>query len=606
MPAAIDVESPEIGTVATMNINQLSVLAGWAALGLLFTGIGLLIRRACGRPAEAVDELFTAFWMGWCGSVLILQIWHFFLPIQTPARVLISALGLLGLAAGGLKPWKALGLGSIRLKNLTPLLALCLVAYVLSERALGGAQNGDSPMYHFPVMRWYEQYAVVKGLGNLFSAFAFNQSYFFYGAILDIGPFRDNVNHLANGIFLLVLLGRMILAIARVLAKGAAAGPENLFYALCAPGVATLVFNLNLTSPSPDFPIFVLGIVLSAQVLRVAAGSEPSAFPDYDLLAVSMTAAVGITVKMSFAGIAVASVPLALLFAYLRQDRPRRLDYRNLLLVSIITAAAIGPWMMHSIMLSGYPLYPSAILPMPVQWRMPPALMQEAWSNVHMWSGAWYRTMWNFGYVIQFLISAGCDCRDILLPLGISLAGVAFLILHYLVRLIIRGKEKPSMIPIAILLPTIAALTFWFAGAPRPRFAGAVFWVMTAQIVLLCVERSPGGNAGNWTRRVVMLFMLSVAALPFFDGKPLLRHLNRFEIQQGPKLVEVQLPSGLVIYYPGLIGTCGMGPLPCTARPQPGLRLIRPDDMGAGFYIEGQSAPADQSGTDHLPDNGRN
>ena len=73
MPAAIDVESPEIGTVATMNINQLSVLAGWAALGLLFTGIGLLIRRACGRPAEAVDELFIINFRGACFYVILLN-----------------------------------------------------------------------------------------------------------------------------------------------------------------------------------------------------------------------------------------------------------------------------------------------------------------------------------------------------------------------------------------------------------------------------------------------------------------------------------------------------------------------------------------------------
>jgi hypothetical protein len=82
-------------------------------------------------------------------------------------------------------------------------LLLLAVGLVLARLALRGAGNGDSGLYHEPLIRWSLEYPIVTGLGNLHVRFAFNQSYFLYAAMLGVGPLANLSAHLANGLFML-------------------------------------------------------------------------------------------------------------------------------------------------------------------------------------------------------------------------------------------------------------------------------------------------------------------------------------------------------------------------------------------------------------------
>src|SRR5262249_12052759 len=132
-----------------------------------------------------------------------------------------------------------------------------------------GPQNGDSGFYHIPTVRWLLTYPVVPGLANLFAALAYNQSYFLYVALLDVGPFAHRSLHLANGILVLVLLASIVLGLSRLARLRMACRPRDLFQALLLPAAMGLVFDLNLTSPSPDIAVFALWIVLSASLLTL-------------------------------------------------------------------------------------------------------------------------------------------------------------------------------------------------------------------------------------------------------------------------------------------------------------------------------------------------
>jgi hypothetical protein len=64
-----------------------------------------------------------------------------------------------------------------------------------SLRALGGPRNGDSGLYHVPTIVWHLATRLPPGLGNLAAPFAYNQSFFLWAALLDVGPLPGRSTH---------------------------------------------------------------------------------------------------------------------------------------------------------------------------------------------------------------------------------------------------------------------------------------------------------------------------------------------------------------------------------------------------------------------------
>ena len=349
--------------------ETLLVACAWGVIGLVFTGIGALFRRACGAPTTDAAGWLTCFWLGWALTIFALQLWQLVLPVDVRAAAALAAVGAAGVVASGTGPWRVLGRG-VR-TSWPALLMFAAVAAWLANRALGGPQNGDTGLYHIPTMRWLAEYPIVPGLGNLYVAYAFNHSYLLYLALLDVGPFAHGSHHLANSILLLVLFGHVLLGIFRALRRRPCTA-EDLFYALCLPAAVTLAFDLNFTSPSPDFPVFVIGVVLTGHLVRLLAAPPDGPAPTVDLLALAVLAALGITVKLSLAGLALTTVAIAAVRWLLH---PRAADagrVRTLVAAVLLGALGVVPLMVRGIILSGYPLYPSTVAGVPVSWRVSP------------------------------------------------------------------------------------------------------------------------------------------------------------------------------------------------------------------------------------------
>jgi hypothetical protein len=242
---------------------QALVLGTWAAIALVLVGLGSLVRRAGGATARDANDLLVSFWLGWAVLVLALQIWHLFHPIDGAARATCIAAGLLGLVLGGAEPWSRVLPGIPR--NLPALLAAAALAIWLSNHALAGARYGDVAAYFVPTVRWLVEQRIVPGLANLHAHYALNQSYFGYVAALEFGPFAGRSFHLANGLVVLALGLRVVLAAWRLLRLGRAIDPQDAFYALLAPGIFALVVSIWFTSPSPDVGVFALGSVASGE-----------------------------------------------------------------------------------------------------------------------------------------------------------------------------------------------------------------------------------------------------------------------------------------------------------------------------------------------------
>ena len=132
---------------------------------------------------------------------MFLQVWHIFAPVDWRALALVCAGGFAGLHAHRKeisccileRPRKALRL----------VVMLLVTAAWLSNHTVMQPYVRDSGLYHLTAIRWCAEYPVVPGLGNLHGRLAFNNSFFLYAAMLDVGPFIGKSHQLASGLLML-------------------------------------------------------------------------------------------------------------------------------------------------------------------------------------------------------------------------------------------------------------------------------------------------------------------------------------------------------------------------------------------------------------------
>lgn len=556
-----------------------TVLGCWVFWFPVFAGVGALFWK---RPG--FDGWMLRFWAGWSATLFFLQLWHFVLPVDGRA---VAATAVLG-GAGLLRSAGETG-GAVRLlaRRWFVVPAVLAVALWLSQLALGGVRNGDSGLYHLPVMHWTAEYPVVPGLGNLHVRFASNQSALLYAALCDAGPVPGIGTHTMNGLLILVLLAQAMAGARRVLAGGAQAARSDAFLALFALPTAALALTLNLTSPSPDIPVFVCGAALMAMLLRFAE-RPPGPDSDGNLLAIAVFAVAGVTVKLSLAFLSGAALAVAALH-WLRRARPdRRRAAKAMLAMAAIVVVGFGAWVARNAVLSGTLVYPVPSTALDLEWSVPVAIIDAE----RRFIGTWNETLslaaladWN--WLKTMLRSFGWERWDMAAPLLIAAVSVVGVVLRLPLR---RRSAMPHAL---LLLPTLVALASWFVVAPLPRFAGAALWALAFQLLLWAVD---GVAPRALPRLLVATALVAPLLAPWLQGAPALSGLRSFEPESPPRMEPRVLPGGLEVLVPRN-DVCLDGPLLCTPTPIPGLRLRQPGNLGAGFRFDPELAKEGAAGT---------
>ena len=347
---------------------MISVLFAWSGLCLIFIGVGLFIRRSFGLTVQGAESVLTAFWIGWAFAILFLQLWHFNFKVDWRVLVVLMAVSTAGML------WNWNDLWHTITKRFPQKCALCfvllLMAIWLANRAIGPPMNFDSGLYHLTSVRWAASYAIVPGLGNLHYRIAFNSSYFLYVAMLDIGPWAQKSYHFANGLLLLVLFTQILLSGFKFF--NGSDRVYDLFNILLLAPVLKQALDVNVSSPSPDLPVFILGVVVSSQLLALLANSQYlRRETGYAVFFITALASIGITIKLSFLVLGGATSLLALIIWFARSSsQGGTADRRTLAWVTICAAVVLVSWMIRGIILSGYIAFPSVMGSFPVEWRI--------------------------------------------------------------------------------------------------------------------------------------------------------------------------------------------------------------------------------------------
>jgi hypothetical protein len=557
---------------------QWLVLGAWWIVALVLAGLGLLVRGGGETSPSAAEDLSLSFWCGWSTLVLALQVWHVAYPIGDAARVFVAVAAAIGLVLAGVRPWIGVARGAPRHGIL--LVASVGLALWFSNHALAGARYGDVAAYFVPTVRWLVEYRIIPGLANLHAHYALNQSYFGYVAALEAGPFMLRSFHLANGLLVLVLGLRVLLAWARLVRLGRATAPVDAFYVLVAPPVFAYPLSIWFTSPSPDVGVFALGVVASAELIALVTGQ--GARRRFHLRTVALLAVTGVTVKLSFAGFAATILPLAFVLWLVRAEPPARVAAREGLVLAGLGLVAMGPWMARNVVMSGLPLFPSSVIAVPVEWRVGTDV--EGWLRNTVYVGGWHAILGDPRWFSGILRNWGWASPEVGGPIMVGsvalLAALPPRAWHML-----RGAG-PAPLPLALVLPSLASLLFCIVLSPVPRYAGATVWVLAATGILL-VAGDAISRARSPLRPLVLLLVAAATAGMLRTGMdPLWLPIHDFEVVAPIRWEPRRLATGSTVNVPIGIEACGNAPLPCTPYPNPALRWRRDGDLAAGFMLD--------------------
>jgi len=426
-----------------------------------------------------------------------------------------------------------------------------------------------------------------------------------------------------NGLMTVVAIAPGVAELLRLRRRGPPPGPVALLRILSLPAFVLFAMNEATATPSPDDFAWVLSIVVFERAATglLAARARPDRPPHPPLLP-ALLCALLVTVKLSTAVFAVVTLAVVVTALALRARATagRAGLPLNLALVAAVAAVAGLPWVLRNIVLTGYPLFPSPVAGLAVDWRVPERIAEfapDAVLAIARHPGDEGRPIRDLTAVMsRSLVQSshpdamtreafheriretpwfGPWLRDSLRnPLiAACLAGPAILLPALgLLRRRPRGlQDERTLDP--LYLPIVAALAFWLHAAPAIRF-GLPFLLMmnllpAAQILARFARgtRLPGGVAA------VAALLLSAAALA--NGFPARSRLWRTTVLAAPmraKMASFTTRSGLVLHVPAHDVRCFDAPLPATPFRNPGLSLRDPArGLAGGFKNEDPPPP---------------
>ncbi len=461
---------------------MLLTLILWALMAALTYVVGswLVPPRTFARSG---DRILAALWVGF---VIVSNIWlafALFLPLT-----FWRTLGVTTFVLGGLQLYRwrrdpaRNGLATLNVTALPSGLWLTGAAGLAELALLRSAvvAYGDTPNYHYQSVLWLETYGVTPGVALLDCRLGFASAWYAFVAPFDACMWWHKRIGGAGGFPMALLWLHICLTIARAQRNAAQVSD---WFMLVAGGLMFALFTYTyvaLDSLSTDTPTLTLVVAAVWALLRgTETPPHAAAAPDGHRQRLPATIAVPVVLAFGAFTCKLSSTPtvagVVLWALWQTRHQPRRwlgLVVSGMLLAAPVTVAR---WMM-----SGYPLFPSALGAYPVEWAYPPAKLEPLrvyirefvrWSwhlppynlETSRYSAGW----WDFSWLPRWL-----QIETVLaLYLVVSfITGVALL-----ARRTSHRDARPWVVGIAW-----AGIAYVFAAAPTLRYGLSFFVILPA------------------------------------------------------------------------------------------------------------------------------
>ena len=573
-----------------------SVLASWFLFFLLFSGLGNLALRLLGWRLDSGSRMLDSFWLGWLLTLGLLQLWHFFYPVNDLALLLLALLAAVSLY---LQRRVLKGIARRLLAYRSFWLVFGLALLWLSNRALGMPIAYDTGYRDIQAVMWIDSYRIVPGLANLFASFAYNHSVYLYDALLDSFIWSGRSIYVATGLLLMVYLAYAIHSALRLYRSRSAADVRWswLFATLTIPYIMhyTVAWG-GITHFLTDTVVDLLGFLALIYVLDFLQYWRPKAgAPPFQLARLAILILTGFTIKQTFA---VFGLALAVLVVFVWLWRGgARMGRRPIAAITLLLGLwALGvllPWMMRGVITSGYVAYPQSIGRIEVDWALPAEHIEQRQralaTNTRWRGGDENEILRSWSWLVPWLERLLSFVMTTRVPALITAGSLGFYALG-----LWRNRDRatgggPGLI---VLLPLCLTLVIWFFSFPNDKYVRYIFWSLGTLSLMLALF---SWRSVSWRVRILVLYALTALCLVYVLYA-IIRH-ETWPLPAGPEdgfyahflppVKEFETDSGLIVNVPDShINQCWHIPLPCTPAPVAGLSARVPGDIGQGFRIQ--------------------
>jgi hypothetical protein len=206
------------------------------------------------------------------------------------------------------------------------------------------------------MIEWLSKYGTVFGFALVHHRFGYTSSWFALSAPFNVGALEGRSSAVLGGLTLLIVSFHLSVICKYIFTKREVKTDWFLAaaYLICLP--YTLIETLMSVSPSPDFPVYILTIIITWALLILCSSraANPS-LTDSPARLIPLILSIGaVSVKLT-------SLPLlavAIVFCVFRTG----MNVKKLIVIASLTMVLISPLILANVKSTGCPLYPSTVL----------------------------------------------------------------------------------------------------------------------------------------------------------------------------------------------------------------------------------------------------
>lgn len=325
------------------------------------------------------------------------------------------------------------------------------VAYFTSR----GNFHTDTNIYHAQNIRLYEEFGLIKGMGNLQYHYGYNSLYLAFAALMSLKWLLPWSLHTTTGF---IEISLCVYAFHHL--KSFRLRTHHLEDAGC---VAILVYALvNLCgsmSPATDYPTMFLSLYMIAGWLR--AMEKKSHYSVYALLSV-FSVFLGV---MKLSSIAMAAVVILPAFYLLKEKKWKEIAYYLGLGILILL-----PYLVRNVLITGWLIYPVESLDLfSVEWKIPKEYLHVDAAQIRVWGKCLFDVSKEDWTVRQwFPLWIENKERYELMFLGCVILGGILSLGNLIYKWVSKVQISVELLTLYIGIGASAAL--WFVQAPFIRY----------------------------------------------------------------------------------------------------------------------------------------
>ncbi|GBR74218.1 hypothetical protein NO1_1435 [Candidatus Termititenax aidoneus] len=460
---------------------------------------------------------------------------------------------------------------------------------MLSYNQWLGKGGGDTDLYHAQIVRWYNEYGTVAGLGNLHNRFGYNSSWLVLAAVADNWLWDARSAWLLPALYLLGGGAYFMYELLFAKRKGI------FFYSAVIWGWLVLIFLYLAPSLYYDNPPHFLNAILLLEAYYLLTDSRKTFVKaDVDNLALLLMLSVGVFMLKLTGFITLVMVGLLSVYVLVKMQKQLLCDW---LKIFIVPSAAILVWLARNILVTGYLVYPypNPVLALPLDWTMALDYVRADYEGIWTWSrifgmDAWMARAYGFSFWFPLWLQNVFSSVPYVFAFAAGLVGAVLWVVN-----ICRSYYK---IQFYFLTWTLISIWYWFISAPDMRYGGGFLGVFLAAACLFLFPNEKTDNFGLqldfeifwqnpiWRKSLQSLLALIVAGGSVFCFLYPSRDL--FIVASLPSrpvkeyLVKAKIPFKVWVSADGDLRV-GNAPLPSAENPPTNLEMREPGNLAKGF-----------------------